>query len=123
MRTMFVLAFAASLMGCATGPYGGAKLVEAPVSVQAPRGFELGKPDLLAGPDGVRVHGALCRKIAWGLAPTRLRLELLTSAGDPVAEVSKSIWGLMPHRRGCGFYNLPTNWRIEPGQTLRLTAE
>lgn len=111
------------LAGCRTAPYGGATLSNVPVTTSSTPGFELRKPDVLVTPDGLLVHGGLCRRQSWAKAPTRLRLEQLTSAGDRIAEVLQPLVGLPRTDRQCTFYNLPAAWRLEPGQVLRLSAQ
>lgn len=111
------------LAGCRTAPYGGAVLSNVAVATSATAGFELRKPDVLVTPQGLQVHGALCRRLSWAKAPTHLRLEQLTSAGDRIAEILQPLAGLPRTDRQCTFYDLPAAWRLEPGQVLRLSAQ
>jgi hypothetical protein len=109
--------------GCSTAPYGGAVLANVRVATSSTPGFELKSPDVLVTPQGLQVHGALCRRLSWARTPTALRLEQLASSGQRIAETLQPLAGLPRTHRQCTFYTLPVAWRLEPGQTLRLSAE
>lgn len=122
-RLTFAMIATLGLTACATPNYGGAERVEVAVATQGVRGFELRSPDVLVGPHGMRVHGALCRRLSWAQAPNRLRLDLVGPQGAAVASTTQRLWGLPRTDLRCVFYDIPTAWTAQPGQTLQLTAE
>jgi hypothetical protein len=122
-RLTFAMLATLGLTACATPIYGGAERLDVAVVSQSVRGFEFRNPDVLAGPHGMRVHGALCRKLSWAQAPNRLRLDLVGPQGAAVASTTQRLWGLPRTDLRCVFYDIPTGWTAQPGQTLHLTAE
>lgn len=126
-RTRVVIAVAAiaalKLAACASAPYAGATRLDTPVRTRSVLGFELRSPDVLAGPQGLRVHGALCRRLSWARAPRRLQLVLVDPGGAIQAQQVRALHGVPQSHRQCVFYDIPTAWTLKPGQTLQLSAE
>ena len=118
-----VIMTALGLTACASVPYGGAAQLDTPVRTRSVSGFELRPPDVLARPQGVSLHGALCRKLSWARSPRQLRLELIGPGGEVLSQRLQALRGVSRLDRQCLFYDMPTDWTVRPGQTLQLSAE
>lgn len=123
VHPIFAMIGALGLSACATAPYGGAERLDVPVATRSAAGFELRTPDVLAGPRGLRVHGALCRRLSWARAPHRLRLDLVDPGGEILSQWVRALHSVPKSHRQCVFYDIPTAWILKPGQSLHLSAE
>lgn len=123
MAIAVVMIAALGLTACASAPYGGAAQLDTPVRTQSVLGFELRSPDVLVGPQGVSLHGALCRKLSWARSPRQLRLELIGPGGEVLSQRLQALRGVSKSHRQCVFYDIPTAWTLKPGQTLQMSAE
>jgi len=88
--------------------------------VVAVSGFRLDRPAALMEPQGLRFHGWICRRSLGMAAPRGLRVERLNTAGEVTATATRAV--AVPHRRDCALYDVPTNWSLGPGETVRLCA-
>ncbi len=130
MQRAVVLA-AALFAAVATGgapalaqPYGGARLLPIRSEAQAPRGYQLAKPDMVATAAGVRAHGTICRRAGHVGAPVRMiQLQHLDPAGRVLGAVQVRVdFDSLRRSASCSTYDLATAWTLSPADTVRATA-
>lgn len=121
MKSLHVLGIMMSLCAGGCAAYGGALLLPVPMEVSSPSGFVLRSPDAIQTPTGTRFHGAVCRKSSM-LSPTRVRVDRLGARGDVLASASRPLGGLGGRGRRCTFYEVPTDWTIGAGESVRVCA-
>lgn len=107
------------LAACAA--YGGKPLQAVQADIVAPRGIEISDPDGIVEPIGLRFHGWICRRATTAAAPRALRLERIDAAGQIVDSAHAGV-RVDPGRRDCAPYDIPTDWRLGPGETVRICA-
>lgn len=87
----------------------------------APReGFRIDRPVAIVDQRGLRFHGWICRNFLGSFAPRRLRLERLDAEGRQVAVAATGV--TLPARPDCTIYDISTDWRLAPGERVRLCA-
>lgn len=108
-----------ALAGCTA--YGGATLLPVPMDLSAPRGTAVRSAVAIETPTGVRFHGAVCRQ-ATAQSPTRLRVERIGDGGVVTASASRSLPIRGRREGGCSFYDVTTDWKLEPTEHVRVCA-
>lgn len=121
MKILCALGIVMSLGAGGCAAYGGATLLAVPMEMNSPRGFVLGSPDAIQTPTGIRFHGSVCRRSPM-LSPTRIRVERLGLRGVILASTSRPLWGLGGRGRRCTFYDVPTDWTVGAGESVRVCA-
>lgn len=120
-RPGFPLAVVAVLIGSA-----GAALASTstpPLERHASRGFALGGVVATDSVQGVSVHGDVCRVSQSAVRPVAVRLERLNAQGATMAAQTTPLSGALSARsRGCAFYTARADWRIGPGESLRIST-
>lgn len=111
----FVVATAA-LAACATPT----RTPDIPVSVEIvpDREIRIGTPSAIVEPYGTRLHGWLCRATVTAEGTHGLRAERLSDAGEVVDTFIGK--GTLPRSHGCAIYDVRTDWKIQPGERLRI---
>lgn len=107
-----------ALAACAA--YGGKSLQSVASEVTASATVTIGPPDAIIEPIGLRFHGWVCRT-RLGIAPHALRVERI----DPAGQVIDTVHGRVhvgPRLRACTTYDIPTDWSLGTGETLRICA-
>lgn len=121
MKILRILAIVMPLGAAGCAAYGGATLLAVPMEVSSPRGFALRTPDAIQTPTGTRFHGSVCRRSPM-LSPTRIRVERLGARGDVLAAASRPLGGLGGRGRHCTYYDVPTDWTVGGGESVRVCA-
>ena len=106
-------------------PYGGAALSDAPAGASQMAGFRVSRPDLIAAPGGLRVHGAICRTGSGAeRAPGAVRVERLDGAGQVSGVAGGAVSRDLSGRGGggCAFYDAPTAWTLAAADHIRVCA-
>ena len=117
---------AAPAFGVCAPAYGGAQLVAAQVQTQSVRGFHLATPDLIASPSGIRVHGLVCRtSTTAATTPRAIRVEHLDASMRVIGTAAGQASGILSERRslGCAAYDVMTDWKVQPSDTIRVLAD
>ncbi|HEX7886034.1 MAG TPA: hypothetical protein VF474_08665 [Phenylobacterium sp.] len=112
--------FAALLLAACTA-YGGKILQPVAADLVQSAGFEIRGPDAVVEPAGLRFHGWICRGNAYARAPSAIRLERLGASGSVVDVVEHRV-RTPARQRGCSIYDIPTDWNLGGGETVRLCA-
>jgi hypothetical protein len=118
-RTALPALLPLGLAACAA--YGGKALQTVPADIHAPHGIEISAPDAISEPIGLRFHGWICRRATAASAPRALRLERIDAAGQ-VSDAAHAGVRLNSGRRDCATYDIPTDWRLAPAETVRICA-
>lgn len=121
MKSLGLLGIVISLGAGSCAAYGGATQLAVRMEVISPSGFALRSPDAIQSPTGTRFHGSVCRRSSM-LSPTRVRVERLGARGDVLASASRPLGGLGGRGRRCTFYDVPTDWTIGGGESVRVCA-
>lgn len=98
-------------------------LSDVAVTTGAWPGFVLKRPDVLDLPAGLQVHGALCRRLSWAKTPGRVQVERLDLAGRTISDLVQPLRSVSRIDRQCVFYTVATPWRLEAGQSLRVSVK
>ncbi|PZQ61441.1 MAG: hypothetical protein DI570_12595 [Phenylobacterium zucineum] len=120
-RTGVVLTSALALGSCAA--YGGKPLAPVSAAIVQPPTLEIGPPDAVVEPTGVRFHGWACTGSAYGATPRAIRVERLDANG----QVVDSAYGRLMLMRGrasrdCSVYDIPTDWPASAAANVRICA-
>ncbi len=107
------------LAACAA--YAGRPLQAVPSDIRPPHGIEISAPDAIVEPIGLRFHGWICRRATTAAAPYALRLERIDAAGQIADSVHARV-RVDAGRRDCAPYDIPTDWSLSPGETVRICA-
>ena len=102
---------------------GASDRLQAPVQAFSTNAFRVTRPTLVSHAEGLHVLGAVCRR--WQDVSQRqtIRIERLSPAGQLVDATSKNLGRLDDHPIHCVFYEAPTAWRLETGQSIRVCLE
>lgn len=122
MHIQAIVAFLLSLVLTACAAYGGATLLDVRTEVNAPHSVDIEAPDAIQTSSGTRFHGWICRRSPVFL-PTRLRLERIGANGEVLASASRAISGLTPRGSTCTIYDVPTDWRVNADERVRICAQ
>ena len=121
LLTVLTLAAATPALAAA---YGGATILSFPAQSQAPAGYSLARPDLLASAGSLRVHGVICRPAGGlGLPVREVRVERLGPAGQVLGEVAGPVaFDSVRRSASCTTYDLAAPWTLDPTDSLRAIA-
>lgn len=111
---------AVGLGGCVA--YAGAALLSTPIEASAPRGFILKSVEAIQEPNGVRFHGAACRRSSLP-SPVRIRVDRVDANGQLLSSTSRALSGLRGHEHHCTFFDVPTVGDLRPGESARVCAQ
>lgn len=109
-----------ALGGCVA--LAGTTYLPMPIATSAPRGFPLKSVVAIQEPDGVRFHGAACRR-TFSPPPLRIRVDRIDASGQLVSSTSRMLSGLGGHARHCTFFDVPTPGDPSPGESARVCAQ
>ena len=118
-RTLPAVLLALGVTGCVT--YGGARVLDVATDLNAPRGFTLTAPAAIETPAGTRFRGSICRRYGVAQAHT-IRLERVGPSGDVIASASRALPSLAYRGQPCTFYEVATDWSIQPAERVRVCA-
>jgi len=95
------------------------------VTVIPVAGLELRAPAARHAPEGIEVHGSVCRAAPRFVSgPVAVRLERLNAARTVVDSMTVKVHSALgPRNRACGFYDLKTGWTVGPDETLRVIGQ
>ena len=111
---------AIGLAGCVA--FAGATVIQTPIVTSAPRGFLLKSVVAILEPEGVRFHGAVCRRTSLP-APVRIRVDRIDAAGQVLTSASRTLSGLRGPERHCTFFDVPTVGSPRSGESARVCAQ
>ena len=96
-----------------------ADTLDKPIALSAPRGFVLEAVRAIGEGEGVRFHGAVCRR-SFGPSPRFVRADRLDRDGHVLSTASKVLWDLRGRERHCTFFDLPTAGPSVQGEVFRV---
>lgn len=108
-----------ALLALAVADGATAETTDKPIALSAQRGFALDSVRAIIDGEGVRFHGAVCRR-TFGTAPRFVRADRLDRVGHVLSTASKVLWDLRGPDRRCTFFDLPTAAPAMPGEQFRV---
>lgn len=96
-----------------------ADTIEKPIMLNTQRGFALESVRAIAEGEGVRFHGAICRR-SIGSSPRIIRADRLDAGGNVISTATRVLWGLRGRERHCIFFDLPTPGPVMSGEQFRV---
>ena len=120
---LLAIAAAAVATTALAAPYGGATLLKVREEARSTSDFRVSTTDLIAGAQGVRIHGQVCRaRLEPTAAPQSVRLEHRDGEGRLIDASAAPLVGNLAGRPrlGCAFYSLEAQWQVRPTDTVRV---